>query len=317
MIFSSSLGYFSSQYISKVLGSSFLVVGYDKIKLDFGTLVTKITSSLMMVSSISLIMPTTVSSTLLQSDLPKKSRDRNIQILSYSTSIILLVLFVIYMYFRLVSYISLFTDRPQSGNDSNGDDANEDDANQRDANQRDSNQRDSNQSDSNQDDINRDDENGNTNHDIHNVLDDIPRTALGRLYNACILLLAILGSILISSYMISNVDGLVESSPLSKTFIGLIIIPFIGITAQGLKVALGSRDLGVQQAVNMVVINVLHTVLLATPLMVILGWIIKQPMTLDFHIFEATVLFLVIMVMNSIIQEGKATYFEGVMLIGT
>lgn len=249
------------------------MVGFDKERLDFGTLVTKVTASLMMVSSMSLIIPTTVSSTLLQLDYPEASRDHNILILSYGTSIILLILFAVYMYFRLVTHACLFAEGPHDGNHANSGD--------------------------------------------HNVPGVETQTALGTWAAGCMLIVAIFCTIGCSFNLVSSVDGLAKAARINKIFIGLVIIPFLGSTAQGLKIALGSRDIGVKSAVNIVVTSVLHIALLATPLLVLLGWMIGQPMNLDFHIFEATVLFLVIMVMNSIIQEGKATYFEGGMLIGT
>jgi len=49
---------------------------------------------------------------------------------------------------------------------------------------------------------------------------------------------------------------------------------------------------------------------------VLLGWIIDQPMALDFAAFEATVFTLAILVVNSVLQVGKASYFQGVMLVG-
>lgn len=249
------------------------MVGFDKSRLDFGTLVMKVTASLMMVSSISLIMPTTVSSALLLSDYPEASRDRNILILSYGTSIALLILFMVYMYFRLKTHAYLFVEGRHDGNAANSDD--------------------------------------------HNVTGVETQTALGTWAAGGMLTVAILCTIGCSYYLVSSVDGLAETSRVHKTFVGLVIIPFVGSTAQGLKIVLGSRDIGIKSAVNIVVTSVLHIALLATPLLVLVGWIIRQPMTLDLGIFEATVLFLVIMVMNSVIQEGKATYFEGGMLIGT
>ena len=76
---------------------------------------------------------------------------------------------------------------------------------------------------------------------------------------------------------------------------------------------LSGRIIGVQSAVNIVITSVLQICLLAAPLLVLVGWMFRQLMALDFDIFEATVLFLV----NSIIQEGNTTYFQGSMLVET
>jgi Ca2+:H+ antiporter len=57
--------------------------------------------------------------------------------------------------------------------------------------------------------------------------------------------------------------------------------------------------------------------MLILPLMVLLGWLLDHHLELDFNIFEATIFFLCLIVMTSTIQDGKANYFDGVMLMGT
>ena len=57
--------------------------------------------------------------------------------------------------------------------------------------------------------------------------------------------------------------------------------------------------------------------LFVTPFMVILGWIIGQPMTLNFEGFETVVFFLSVLVVNYLIQDGKSNYLEGCMCLGT
>lgn len=199
-------------------------------------------------------------------------RRRDILILSRGTSIMLLILFVVYLYFQLKTHEYLFTEVSQSRDDANPDDG--------------------------------------------NIPDEEPQIVLGKWLDSCTLILAIFCTIGCSIYLIGSVDSLAETANVDKIFIGLVVIPFVGSTAQGLKIVLGARSIGVQSAVNTVITSVLQIGLLAAPLLVLVGWMFGQFMVLDFDIFEATVLFLVIMVMNSIIQEGKATYFQGGMLMG-
>jgi len=250
-----------------------LTVGYDKVSLDFDCFVTKTIAFLMMASSISLILPTTILSTLLESEYPEKNRHRDIQILSHGTSIMLLILFAVYLYFQLKTHKSLFIEDPH----------NEDSANP-----------------------------GN-----HNFSEEEAQTTLEKWLDGFTLAGAIFCTIGCSFYLIGSVDGFAKTANIDKTFIGIVVIPFTGSTAQGLKIVLGSRSLGVQSTVNAVITSVLQIGLLAAPLLVLVGWIFGKFMVLDYDIFEATVLFLVVMVMNSIIQEGKATYFQGGMLMGT
>ncbi len=57
--------------------------------------------------------------------------------------------------------------------------------------------------------------------------------------------------------------------------------------------------------------------LLVTPVTVIVGWIIDQPMTLHFNLFETTVLFVSVFVVNGTIADGKSHWLEGVLLLSS
>ncbi|KAK6820085.1 Sodium/calcium exchanger protein [Aspergillus parasiticus SU-1] len=88
-----------------VLGCCFLGGGYGKETLSFNVDVTQIMSSLMIVASTSLIIPSALYSTTL-SELPEG--DDYILTLSHITSIFLLVFYLVYLYFQLKSHAHLF-----------------------------------------------------------------------------------------------------------------------------------------------------------------------------------------------------------------
>ena len=54
--------------------------------------------------------------------------------------------------------------------------------------------------------------------------------------------------------------------------------------------------------------------LLVTPFLVVLGWIMGQPMTLHFETFETVVFFLSVLVVSYVIADGKSNYLEGAMV---
>jgi calcium/proton exchanger len=90
----------------QILGCCFLCGGYGKETLNFNIGVTGIMSSLMIVSSAALIIPSAVYSTT-----PWKLSevDECILGLSHITSIILLGFYIVYLYFQLKSHADLFS----------------------------------------------------------------------------------------------------------------------------------------------------------------------------------------------------------------
>ena len=51
------------------------------------------------------------------------------------------------------------------------------------------------------------------------------------------------------------------------------------------------------------------------PLLVIVGWITGHDLTLFFANFETIVLFVSVLLVNLLIQDGKSNYMEGLMLV--
>jgi Ca2+:H+ antiporter len=80
-------------------------------------------------------------------------------------------------------------------------------------------------------------------------------------------------------------------------------------------------------AIGVAIGSSMQIALFVTPFLVILGWIIGQPMNLsitllqpfsnkDFEIFQVAVIFVSVVVTNYLIMDGKSNWMEGVMLLG-
>lgn len=55
--------------------------------------------------------------------------------------------------------------------------------------------------------------------------------------------------------------------------------------------------------------------LLVTPVLVLVGWAIGQPMTLFFENFETVVLFASVLIVNYLIQDARSNWLEGALLL--
>lgn len=69
-------------------------------------------------------------------------------------------------------------------------------------------------------------------------------------------------------------------------------------------------------AIGVAIGSSMQIALLVTPFLVILGWIMGQPMSLYFQSFETVVFFMSVLITNYVIQDGKSNYMEGAMLLG-
>jgi len=120
-----------------------------------------------------------------------------------------------------------------------------------------------------------------------------------------------------AEYLVDSIDAIVQRAGISKTFIGLILLPIVGNAAEHVTAVVVSYKNKMDLALGVAIGSSMQIALFVTPFLVILGWIIGQPMTLHFQAFETVVFFLSVTVVNSLIQDGKSNYLEGAMCLGT
>lgn len=265
---SSMLGSILSN-ILLVLGCCFLAGGITNsttgtvagIEQDFNSTVASTMSSLMTVASASLIIPATLYAALTHSS--SSDSERNILFLSRGTSIVLLVLYVLYLVFQLRTHAKIF--EAETGNDE---------------------------------------------------YEDEEEPQLSAISASVVLVVITIAVAVCAEYLVDSIDSLVETAHISKTFIGLILLPIVGNAAEHVTAVVVALKDKMDLALGVAIGSSMQIALLVTPFLVILGWIIDQPMTLRFETFETVVFFLSVLVTTYVIQDGKSNYLEGAMLIG-
>jgi Ca2+:H+ antiporter len=117
-----------------------------------------------------------------------------------------------------------------------------------------------------------------------------------------------------AEYLVDSIDSLVETTHISKTFIGLILLPIVGNAAEHVTAVVVAVKDKMDLAMGVAIGSSMQIALLVTPFLVILGWIMDKPMTLHFETFETVVFFLSVLVVTYVIQDGKSNYLEGAMV---
>ena len=120
-----------------------------------------------------------------------------------------------------------------------------------------------------------------------------------------------------ADYLVDSIDDIVSETGVSKTFIGLILIPIVGNAAEHVTAVVVAMKDKMDLAVGVAIGSSMQIALFLTPFLVILGWIVGQPMSLLFSTFETCVLFVSVMILTYIVADGESNWLEGCMLIGT
>jgi len=156
-------------------------------------------------------------------------------------------------------------------------------------------------SDSNQDDSSHQEEG--------QILSPIAATAV-------LVIVTILVSIC-ADYLVGSIGSIVERTGISRTFIGLILLPIVGNAAEHVTAVVVAYKDKMDLAIAVAIGSSMQIALFVTPALVLLGWALGKPMTLHFQMFETVVFFVAVLVVNYLIQDGKSNYLEGAMCLGT
>ncbi|RKP08092.1 Sodium/calcium exchanger protein-domain-containing protein [Thamnocephalis sphaerospora] len=117
--------------------------------------------------------------------------------------------------------------------------------------------------------------------------------------------------------LVDSIDAVTKGGVMSDTFVGLILLPIVGNAAEHLTAVTTAMKNKMDLAIGVALGSSMQIALLVTPLLVIIGWILGQPMTLFFSGFETVVLFVSVLITNYLIMDGKSNWLEGAMLLGS
>jgi Ca2+:H+ antiporter len=118
-----------------------------------------------------------------------------------------------------------------------------------------------------------------------------------------------------SEFLVSTLEEATSQFGLSPLFTGVILVPIIGNAAEhatAVAVAMKNKmDLSVSVAVG----SSLQIALFVAPVLVLAGWVMGQPMDLDFNPFELVAVAVAVLIANSISSDGRSNWLEGTLLL--
>jgi len=118
-----------------------------------------------------------------------------------------------------------------------------------------------------------------------------------------------------AEWLVDSIDGLTDSGAISKEFVGLILLPIVGNAAEHVTAVTVSVKDKLTLSLGVAVGSSIQIALFVIPFIVTLGWILGKPLTMLFDPFESIVLFLAVLTVNYVVQDGKSNWLEGMILM--
>jgi Ca2+:H+ antiporter len=121
----------------------------------------------------------------------------------------------------------------------------------------------------------------------------------------------------LSRVLVGTIDDVVKDLHVNRTFIDLIVLPLLVNSTDFISVIMAPTKHKMDLALGVSLGSRRQIALFVAPFLVLLGWIIGQPMSLAFEPFGAVVFFLSVIVVAGLVPDSESNYLEGAMLVGT
>lgn len=120
-----------------------------------------------------------------------------------------------------------------------------------------------------------------------------------------------------SEYLVSSIDGFCQGSGVSRTFVGLIILPVAGNAVEHITAVTVAMKDKMDLAMGVAVGSCTQISLFVVPFTVLFGWALGKNMTLNFPHFELILFVLSIFTVSICLGNPRSNWLEGSLLITT
>ncbi|CAK9321736.1 unnamed protein product [Citrullus colocynthis] len=119
----------------------------------------------------------------------------------------------------------------------------------------------------------------------------------------------------LSKYLVDAIEIASESLKIPVSFISVVLLPIVGNAAEHASAIMFAMKDKLDISLGVAIGSSTQISMFGIPFCVVTGWIMGQPMDLNFQLFETATLFITVIVVAFLLQEGTSNYFKGLMLI--
>jgi Ca2+:H+ antiporter len=120
---------------------------------------------------------------------------------------------------------------------------------------------------------------------------------------------------LVAEWLVGGLEYLTETLGLSELFVGVVLVALVGGAAENVTAVTLARKNQMPLTLNIVMSSTLQITMFVAPVLVLIGFVIGQPLTLTFNVFEVAAIVMTLLIANTITHDGESTWFEGIQLL--
>ncbi|KAF7843164.1 vacuolar cation/proton exchanger 2-like [Senna tora] len=116
-------------------------------------------------------------------------------------------------------------------------------------------------------------------------------------------------------FVFGILQGASESLNMPVAFISVILLPIVGNAAEHASAIMFAVKDKLDITLGVAIGSSTQISMFVIPFCVVVGWCMGKEMDLNFQLFETATLFITVLVVAFMLQEGTSNYFKGLMLI--
>ncbi|KAG6549629.1 hypothetical protein Mapa_008607 [Marchantia paleacea] len=120
---------------------------------------------------------------------------------------------------------------------------------------------------------------------------------------------------ILSECLVDAIQGASEMWDVPVAFISVIILPIVGNAAEHASAVMFALKDKLDISLGVAIGSSTQISMFVIPFCVVIGWVMGKDMDLNFQLYETATLFITVLVVAFMLQEGTSNYFKGLMLI--
>jgi len=118
-----------------------------------------------------------------------------------------------------------------------------------------------------------------------------------------------------SDFLVEAINGVCESTGMSTTFLGVVLLPIIGNAVEHWTAVICAYKGKMNLAISISLGSAAQISLFVLPMAVIVGWIVDKDVTIGYPLYEVAMFVYAIVIVAFLVQQGKANWMYGLMLL--
>ncbi|KAL2651889.1 hypothetical protein R1flu_020017 [Riccia fluitans] len=120
---------------------------------------------------------------------------------------------------------------------------------------------------------------------------------------------------ILSECLVDAIEGASQMWDVPVAFISVIILPIVGNAAEHASAVMFALKDKLDISLGVAIGSSTQISMFVIPFCVVIGWLMGKDMDLNFQLYETATLFITVLVVAFMLQEGTSNYFKGLMLI--